>query len=48
MREYYLISKLIYIDFMVIYEINLVVNFGKILDNLYIFYYFISSFVSFF
>lgn len=29
MREYYLISKLIYIDFMVIYEINLVVNFGK-------------------
>lgn len=46
MREYYSISKLIHTDFMVIYEINLAVNLGKILDNLHIFYYFISSLAS--
>ena len=46
MREYYSISKLIHTDFMVIYEINLAVNLGKILDKLHIFYYFISSLAS--
>lgn len=46
MREYYSISKLIHTDFMVIYEINLAVNLGKILDNLHISYYFISSLAS--